>query len=272
MTGILLSIVLLLLAGACAGFLGGLLGIGGGLPVVAALSLVLPTLGVAPSLVMHVSVATSLAAMVVTFASSATAHIRRGSVLWASWKRLAPGMVIGALVGTHLAALLPEVALRAVIGVFCLVMAGQMAFGKKAGAESGEEERVPRSPWLFGAGAGIGTLSSVVGIGGGSMTVPLLVSLSVRPVKAIGTSAVCGLMLAVVSALSYALTVRVTSRALPWGTVGYVSLPVAALIAVGSMSLAPIGVRVAHKLSNRALKRVFAVFLIVMGALIVFGG
>ncbi len=272
MTGILFSIVLLLLAGACAGFLGGLLGIGGGLPVVAALSVVLPTLGIPRSSVMHVAVATSLAAMVLTFTSSATAHIRRGSVLWPSWRRLAPGMVVGALVGTHLAAFLPDFALRAVIGVFCLIMAGQMAIGRKAGAQAGEGERVPRSPWLMGAGAGIGTLSSVVGIGGGSMTVPLLVSLSARPVKAIGTSAVCGLMLAIVSALSYAVTVKVPTHALPWGTVGYVSLPVAALIAMGSMSLAPVGVRVAHKLSNRALKRIFALFLVVMGLLIVLGG
>jgi uncharacterized membrane protein YfcA len=266
------SVVLVLLAGALAGFLGGLLGIGGGLPVVAALSVVLPTLGVPGSAVLHVAVATSLAAMVLTFVSSATAHIRRGSVLWATWKRIAPGMVIGALVGTRLAARLPEEALRGVIAVFCLVMAGQMGFRGERVRPVTDGEQVPRSPWLIGAGVGIGALSSAVGIGGGSMTVPLLVSLSAKPVRAVGTSALCGLMLALVSTLSYALAASVPSRSLPWGTVGYVSLPVAALIAVGSMSMAPVGVRVAHRLSGTALKRVFALFLIVMGALIALGG
>lgn len=267
----LADILLLLLAGACAGFLGGLLGIGGGLPVVAALSLVLPSLGVPGAAVMHVAVATSLTAMVLTFVSSATAHMRRGSVLWASSKRIAPGMVIGALLGTHLAAWLPETALRVIIALFCLVMAVQMSRRGNTPLAT-DPERVPRSPWLVGAGAGIGLLSSVVGIGGGSMTVPLLTTLSVKPVKAIGTSAVCGLALAVTSALSYAFTVHAPSQGLPWGTVGYVNLPAAALIVVGSMSLAPVGVRVAHALSNTAIKRVFAVFLLVMGGLIVLGG
>lgn len=268
----LVAIAVLLAAGASAGFLSGLLGIGGGLLVVAALSLALPELGVAKAEVMHVSVATSMATIVLTFASSAAAHIRRGSVLWASWRWLAPGMVIGGYAGAHIAQLLSAEALRWGITAFCAVTAWRMAFGKKRTPNTPGAEDVPRSPWLLPAGAGIGALSAVVGIGGGSMTVPLLMSLGVKPVQAVSTSAVCGLALAISSALSYALSVQAPAQALPWGSVGYLYLPAAAIAAAGSMALAPVGARAAHALPNTALKRVFALFLLVVGALIAAGG
>jgi uncharacterized membrane protein YfcA len=268
----LVSLLIFLLAGAIAGFLGGLLGIGGGLLVVAALSLVLPALGVPTAEVMHVSVATSMAAIVLTFVSSATAHIRRGGVVWPIWKWLAPGMVLGGFAGAHIAQLFSGQTLRWVIGGFCMIMAAQMAFGKKRAAAADGSEHVPQSPWLLPTGMGIGAVSAVVGIGGGSLTVPLLVSLGVKPVKAVGTSAVCGLAIAIASSLSYALSVHAPAQALPWGAVGYVYLPAAAATAVASMLLAPLGVRVAHTISGASLKRVFAGFLVVVGLLIVLGG
>jgi uncharacterized membrane protein YfcA len=268
----LFSITVLLLAGASAGFLGGLLGIGGGLLVVAALSLALPALGVPAAEVMHVAVATSMATIVLTLASSATAHIRRGTVVWPSWRRLAPGMVIGGVAGAHIAQWLSAHALRWGITVFCAVTAARMVFGRKRTPEGNDPEHVARSPWLLPAGALIGAISAVVGIGGGSMTVPLLMALGVKPVKAVSTSAVCGLAIAISSALAYALSVHAPSQALPWGSVGYLYLPAAAVAALGSMTLAPVGAHVAHSIPSTALKRVFAVFLVVVGVLIAFGG
>ena len=268
----LLPIAVLLLAGASAGFLSGLLGIGGGLLVVAALSLALPALGVPGAEVMHVSVATSMATIVLTLMASATAHIRRGSVVWSSWSWLAPGMVMGGFVGAHLAQLLSAQALRWGITAFCAVTAWRMAFGRKAAEPAHAAARAPRSPWLLPAGAGIGAISAMVGIGGGSMTVPLLVALGVRPIQAVSTSAVCGLAIAISSALSYALSVHAPPQALPWGSVGYLYLPAASIAAVGSMALAPMGARAAHALPSAALKRVFALFLLVVGALIATGG
>ncbi len=267
-----LSIAILLVAGASAGFMGGLLGIGGGLLVVAALSLALPALGVPEGQVMHVAVATSMATILLTFVSSATAHIRRGSVMWPSWRWLAPGMVIGGFAGAHIAQLLSARAMRWGITAFCAVMAWRMIFGRRHALHAEEHERVPRSPWLLPAGAGIGALSAVLGIGGGSITVPLLMSLGVKPVKAVSTSSVCGLAIATSSALSYALSVHPPSQALPWGSVGYLYLPAAAVAALGSMTLAPVGARVAHAIPSAALKRVFAVFLLLVGTLIAAGG
>ncbi len=267
-----LPITVLLLAGASAGFLGGLLGIGGGLLVVAALSMALPALGVPKAEVMHVSVATSMATIVLTFVSSATAHIRRGGVVWPSWRWLAPGMVIGGFAGAHVAQLLSAKALRWGIAAFCVVTAWRMALGRIRARHADSPEAVPRSPWLLPAGVGIGAISAVVGIGGGSMTVPLLMSLGVKPVKAVSTSTVCGLAIASASALSYALSVRPPVQALPWGSVGYLYLPAAAVAALGSVTLAPVGARVAHTIPSAALKRVFALFLIAVGALIALGG
>lgn len=268
----LVPIVLLLLAGAAAGLLGGLLGIGGGLLVVAALSLALPALGVPKPEVMHVSVATSMATIVLTFVSAAAAHIRRGSVLWPSWTWLAPGMVAGGFAGAQIAQVLSAPELRWVIAAFCAFMAWRMAFGKTNARDPAAAEHVPRSPWLLPAGAGIGALSAAVGIGGGSMTVPLLVSLGAKPVRAVGTSTVCGLALAISSVLSYALAVHSPPQPLPWGSVGYLYLPAAAVSALTSMVLAPVGARLAHAVSGAALRRAFALFLLVLGVLIACGG
>ena len=267
----LLSIMVLLAAGASAGFLSGLLGIGGGLLVVAALTLALPTLGVPKVEVMHVSVATAMAANLLTFVSSATAHVRRGSVVWPTWRRLAPGVVAGGFAGAHITQLLSAQALRWVIAAFCVVMAWRMARGMKRALDSTRSARVPRTLWLLPVGTGIGAISAVVGIGGGSMTVPLLVSLGVKPVEAVSTSAMCGLVIAASTVVSYVLTVHAPPLALPWGSVGYLYLPAAAVVAAASMTLAPVGARVAHGISGAALTRVFALFLVVVGALIAAG-
>ncbi len=265
------SIALFLVAGAAAGFLGGLLGIGGGLLLVAALSLALPAMGIPSAEVMHVAVATSMASIVLTFIVSATSHMRRGGVIWPSWYWLAPGMLVGGFIGAHLARLLSGEALRWVIAAFCLIMAAQMARGSGKRAVEGEGAQ-PRSPWLLPAGVGIGAVSAVVGIGGGSMTVPLLVGMGVKPVRAVATSTVCGLVIAISSALSYMLTVKAPTEPLPAGALGYVFLPAAVATAIASMALAPYGVKVAHQISGASLKRVFALFLVVVGGLIAFGG
>jgi len=114
------------------------------------------------------------------------------------------------------------------------------------------------------AGVGIGAVSAVVGIGGGSMTVPLLIWRGVDAVRAVGTSSACGVAIALASAVGYGL--QAPALALPAGSVGYVFVPAALMIALASVSMAPLGVRLAHWLSGVALKRVFAVFLLLVGS------
>jgi len=248
--------------GACAGLLAGLLGVGGGLIIVAALVWLLPAQGVPAASVMHVALATSLASIILTGLASARAHHQRGSVLWPSVRWLVPGLLLGGLLGAGIADQLDGTTLRYGVATFCLLAATQLAFGTpRGGAERLDE---PRGPLLSAAGLAIGGLSALVGIGGGSMTVPLLVWLGTPPVRAVGTSAACGVAIGLASALGYAL-LGPPMGALPAGSVGYVYLPAAAGIAIASVACAPLGARIAHRLSGPVLKRVFALLLLAVG-------
>ena len=256
------SIAVYLMLGAIAGLLAGLLGVGGGLVIVASLVYVLPWQGIPEAHAMHVALATSLASIVLTGVSSARAHHRRGSVLWPSVAWLVPGLLFGGLVGAKFATMLSGDTLRWFVAGFCYLAGLQLALGGVRG--SGERADAPRGAGLTAAGTAIGATSAVVGIGGGSMTVPLLVWLGVAPVRAVGTSSACGVAIALASAAGY-IGYGPATGVLPSGSIGYVYLPAAAGIAVASVLAAPWGTRLAHRLSGLALKRVFALFLVAAG-------
>jgi uncharacterized membrane protein YfcA len=256
------SIAVYLALGAAAGLLAGLLGVGGGLVIVASLVYVLPWQGIPEAQAMHVALATSLASIVLTGLSSARAHNTRGSVLWPSVAWLVPGLLVGGLIGARFATLLSGDALRGFVAGFCYLAGLQLA----AGGVRGQGERLdpPRGPGLTVAGTGIGATSALVGIGGGSLTVPLLVWRGVAPVRAVGTSSACGVAIALASAAGY-IGYGPAPGVLPSGSIGYVYLPAAAGIAAASVLAAPWGTRLAHRLSGTALKRVFALFLVAAG-------
>lgn len=256
-----LAWLLYLALGAVAGVLAGLLGIGGGLVLVAALVWLLPTQGVPAEQAVHVALATALASIVLTGLSSARAHHRRGSVLWPTVAWLVPGLVLGGWLGSGLATSLDGAWLRAFIAVYCYLAAAQMALDWPRSRL--ERADAPRGPGYTAAGAGIGAVSALVGIGGGSMTVPLLVWRGVRPVRAVGTSSACGVAIALASAAGYAL--QGAPQGLPAGSWGYVFLPAAVGIALASVLTAPWGTRLAHRISGPALRRLFAAFLAVVG-------
>jgi len=264
------SLLLFPLLGVVAGILAGLLGIGGGLVLVAALAWLLPLYGVPQELSMHAALATSLASIVLTGASSARAHWRRGSVLWQSVAWLVPGMLLGGWLGSALAVGLDDTVLRWVVAGYCLVAAWQIGFGATRAPADGSEVPAPRGWPMSLAGTGIGALSAVVGIGGGSMTVPLLVWRGVRPVRAVGTSSACGVAIGLASALGYVL--HAPAGALPEGGIGYVYLPAAVGVALASVLAAPWGTRLAHRLSAQALRKVFALFLLLVGLSVPWSG
>lgn len=251
-----------LLLGAIAGVLAGLLGIGGGLVLVAALVWLLPRFGIPQALAMHVALASALASIVLTAASSARAHHRRGSVLWPTVKWMVPGVLLGGWLGSLVAVRLDGDVLRWCVAGYCGLAALQLLFGRTRAAPGGPAG-APTGPAYTAAGIGIGAVSAVVGIGGGSMTVPLLVWRGVAPVRAVGTSSACGVFIGIGSALGYAL--NAPAGALPGAAWGYVYLPAAVGIAVTSVLTAPLGTRLAHRLSGEALKRVFALFLVGVG-------
>jgi uncharacterized membrane protein YfcA len=261
--------LLFLVLGAIAGVLAGLLGVGGGLVLVAALAWLLPLLGVPADAAMHAALASSLASIVLTAAASARAHARRGSVLWPTVAWMVPGLLLGGWLGSGVAVRIDGEALRWIVAAYCVVAALQLLFGK--GREGRPDGRpAPKGPGMAAAGGVIGAVSAVVGIGGGSMTVPLLVSRGVAPVRAVGTSSACGVAIGLASALGYAL--HAPAGALPEHAVGYVYLPAAIGVAMASVLAAPFGTRLAHRLHGDTLKRVFALFLLAVAASLATGG
>lgn len=249
--------------GAVAGLLAGLLGVGGGLVLVAALVLLLPSQGVAPESAMHAALATSLASVIVTAAASARAHARRGAVSWHSVAWLVPGLLLGAWLGSRLATQLSGESLRWFVIVYCVLAALQLWLGapvprEGAGARPGAGLGI--------AGVFIGAISALVGIGGGSMTVPLLIWRGARPVQAVATSSACGVAIGVAAAAGYASAAGATG--MPAFSIGYVFLPAAAGITVTSLLAAPYGARLAHRVSAIHLQRIFAGFLLAMAGLL----
>src|SRR5688500_438041 len=195
-------------------------------------------------------------------AAAGRAHRLRGSGLWPTAAWMVPGVLVGGWLGSRFAIGLDGDVLRWCVAGYCFVAAAQLLFGRDRVRADGAP--APRGPGYTAAGVGIGAVSAVVGIGGGSMTVPLLVWRGVAPVRAVGTSSACGIFIGIGSALGYALQAPpvALSRA---GAVGYGYRPAAAGVAVASVLAAPYGTRLAHRLSGRALKRVFAAFLIAVG-------
>lgn len=264
-----LAIGVYLAVGSLAGFLAGLLGIGGGIVIVAALVFVLPGVGVPAGQVLHVALATSLASIIATAIASSIAHHRRDAILWRSLKRLVPGLVIGGLLGAWIAERIDEDVLRIGFAVFCAVIAWQLVSGRTP-PDSGPGAE-PAGADLPFWGILIGAVSALVGIGGGSMTVPLLIHKGARAVRAIGTSSAAGVAIAIASAVGFGW-VGHDQPALPSGTIGYIYAPAALGIAATSVLAAPHGAKVAHRVSGVLLKRVFAGFLVAVGSAVVIAG
>ena len=250
-----------LVLGALVGVLAGLLGIGGGLVLVASLAWLLPQYGIPKEAAMHAALASSLGSIVLTTLSSSLAHHRRGSVLWPTVAWLVPGILVGAWFGSRFAIALDGDVLKWCVAVYCILVSIQMAFSGTP--DAGAPAVVPRGPRMVAAGGGIGAVSAVVGIGGGSLTVPLLTWLGVVPVRAVGTAAACGVFIGIGSAAGYAL--QAPAGALPAHAIGYVYLPAAIGVAAASILTAPLGARLAHAISGLALKRVFAGFMVLVG-------
>lgn len=248
--------------GGFAGLLAGLFGVGGGLVMVPILAFLLPSMGVPPAVVMQVAIGTSLAVISFTSLSSARAHQRRGGVDVPALLRLAPGLMLGALIGAAVADRLSGEVLRMIVGGGALAVAVQML--RPPGTPVAAPTR-PGGPELFGAGTVIGAASALIGIGGGSLSVPYLGWRGLGIHRAVGTAAAAGIPIAWAGALGFIWN-GWGQAGVPAPALGYVSLP--ALLGTGLFSVlaAPVGARLAHAASPLVLRRAFAVLLAVIGA------
>lgn len=260
MEPILATLLSYLALGAFVGVMAGLLGVGGGLIIVPVLAWIFRNQQVSAEIIMHLAIGTSLATIVLTSLSSVRAHHRLGAVLWPIFWRLAPGIVIGAWAGAAVAHFLSSFVLQKVFAVFVLAMSAQMGFG----AKPAPGRDLPGTVGMGAAGGLIGLVSAIVGIGGGSLTVPFLLWCNVLIRQAVATSAACGLPIALAGSLGFMVT-GWTIPDLPRWSFGYVYGPALISIAAVSMLFAPLGVKLAHTLPTETLKRVFAVFLALVG-------
>ncbi len=249
-----------LVLGACAGLIAGLFGIGGGLIIVPVLVFSFGLQGMSPEVLTHAAVATSLATIVVTSISSVRTHHGKLGVRWDIFKPLAVGIVIGAILGVKTAAQLSGPMLQLLIGCFAILIAIQMGLGLKPKPA----RQVPGAAGLGVVGSLIGYASALFGIGGGSMTTPYLNWCNVRIQQAIGTSAACGLPIAITGALVNIQQGWEHPALMPW-SLGYVYLPAFIGIVLTSAWFAGYGARLAHALPERTLKRAFALLLLIVG-------
>jgi len=250
-------LVLLLVIGAFAGVLAGLLGVGGGIVLVPAFFYAFQTLGYGGPQLMQICLATSLATIIVTSVRSVLSHNKKGAVDWGILKTWAPGIVMGAILGVTVASNLSSVFLQGVFGVLGITIGLYMGFG--------------RSEWRLGAAmpTGItraitspvlGFLSVLMGIGGGSFGVPVMSLYGVAIHRAVATAAGFGVTIAVPSVIGF-LTLTIDPAHRPPLTIGAVNMVAFFIVIAMTLITAPMGVKLAHAMDPKPLKRIFAVFL-----------
>lgn len=249
----------LLSTGAVAGLIAGLLGVGGGIVIVPVLFHVLPLAGVEEAVRMHLAVGTSLATIIATSVVSARAHSARGAVDPGLLRRLGPWILLGVIGGSVLGGRARGDTLTMIFAVVAVVVAGNMAF-RSEGVTVRQD--LPPAPWRELIAIGIGGFSVVMGIGGGTLSVPILTLFATPMRRAVGTAAAIGLIIGLPGALGFVVA-GWGNPDLPPFSLGYVNILGFALIAPTSALLAPRGAALAHTISPRLLRYAFALFLFV---------
>lgn len=250
-----------LAAGALTGFFAGLLGIGGGTIMVSTLALMFAAQGFPRDYIMHFAIGTSLAAIVAGSFASFRTHHRHGAVDWLLVRRMTPGLLAGVFAGALASRVLGNAFLKYFFLGFMLLVTAQMAFNLRPAAA----RELPGGGALAAVAVVIGVCSSFFGGGAAAVGVPFLTWCNVGIHRAIGTVSAMGFPLAIAGALGYAAAGWTVPQLPPW-SLGFVYLPAFAGIAVASLLVAPFGARLAHRLRGVTLRRIFAVFLLVVGA------
>ena len=281
-----MELITFLIIGALAGFAAGLFGVGGGTIIVPLLFIVFTQMGYPTDVVMHLALGTSLATIIITSISSLMAHNKKDGVLWSVFKNLTPGMALGSFFGAGIAGQISGLYLQLIVGVFLLWVAFNMFIsGKKKAAvhanNVGNTNNVsnvhdahmvlPSTPKQLAAGGVIGIASAIFGIGGGSLTVPYLTRYGVVMQKAVGTSAACGLPIAIAGALGFMIFGIQQEVTVP-NTIGFVHIYAFLGISIMSFFTAKVGAKVAHMLSPELLKRCFSVLLFAVGCFFLYKG
>lgn len=257
-----LFFVILAMLGVLAGFLAGLLGIGGGMVLVPFMTALLTWRGIPQDLVVHAAIATSMATILFTSVSSLMAHQRKGAVRWDLVLAFAPGIIVGGLISGG--AVFSALKTGWIALIFALFV-GYMSIQMRSNRQPKASRQMPGPLGTGAAGAGIGFISGLVGAGGGFMSVPFMTWCNVALHQAVGTSAALGLPIALANVTGY-LWSGMKQTDLPPGMLGYIYWPALLVIVVFSVFAAPLGANLAHKLPVKSLKRTFSYVLLGLAA------
>jgi len=258
-------VLLLLLAGSAAGFIAGLFGVGGGIVVIPVTLWVFDMQGISSEYIQHLAIGTSFSVMMFTTFFSSWGHYRKKSIRWDILKPMIPGIILGSIGESLLASHIPSRGLQIVFIVFAYGISLKTLIGFN-----------PRSSWslpgtvgIFGVGSLIGSVSSLLGIGGGVFNVPFMLSCKVPVKQAIGTSSALSWGIAFTGAISYLFSGLGVDH-LPEGSLGFCYLPIALVLVVSTSIFAPLGVRLAHRWSSERLQIIFGILLIAVTTQILF--
>ena len=259
------ALILFATLGIFAGLIAGMFGVGGGIITVPVLVGCFIQYGFDDAIMIHMAVGTSLGCIVFTGISSAYAHRQKNAISYKFFKPIALGIVIGAFFGALFAVQLNGNILKIIIGIFALFVAIQMGINR----EIKFKERAKQNKEPYFVGTGIGFTSSILGIGGGIFSVPYLKASGLTMTSSIGTSAACGIPIAVFGALGYIIS-GINNALLPPLTLGYIYLPALLGISLTSVIAAKYGAHIAHHVSEKILKRMMASMMLLISFYMVF--
>ena len=265
----MVEILIYISLGAVTGLLAGMFGIGGGSILVPSLIFIFYGMGFDSSVIVLLAIGTSLASIFFSAVSSSLSHHSKGSVQWSLVTPLSVGMVLGALIGAGYAASLSSGSLKLIITIFLMVVGLEMMTGYSQALAKKGKGFIKLSKFLTPFhGSWIGFLSSIIGIGGGSFTTPLMVAGGYNIRKGIGTAAACGVPIAAAGAIGYIYYGQADTN-LPTGTLGYIFWPAVLCISLASVFTAKIGASISHSIPEKTLKISFGIFLIIVGIMVI---
>jgi len=250
----------LIALGAAAGFLSGLLGVGGGIVLVPGLLYVFGTLGFASENMMYVAVGTSLSIIIPTGFTAARAHYKKDAFDKDVFKKIGFGIFLGVILGTLLVQSFSGQQLKSIFAIVIGMLSCTMLFNiNKLKLWTG----MPKQPWTSFYGLFSGCISTLIGIGGATMNVPFMSISGVSMRKAVGTSSALGLLISIPAMLGFVL-IGWTADGRPPLSLGYVNVIAFLCIVPLSTLVAPYGAEVAHKVSLKRLRQIFGIFMVIV--------
>ena len=263
---LIFSLLAYVVIGMGSGLLAGLLGMSGGVITVPCLLFVFTRLGFPPGELMQLAIGTSLAAMVFNALSSTYSHNKSGVVNWKLVRKMVPGLILGCIVGSYAGHILPNRVLQIIFAVFAILLG--FYFFRHQELHHASSFSLPKNPILNSYGFGVGALSNILGIGGGTMTIPLFVSFKIPLKTSVATSAATGFITTLTGAISY--LIFGLGETYYRHTFGYIYLPAFGILAVATFLAAPYGARMAHRMETDRLKKIFAISLFAVAIAMVF--